>query len=174
MLKNQKAFTLIELMTTVAIAAVVLGVAVPSFNTSILNNRSVALGEDLSSALNLARSEAVKRNARVSVCASTNGTACTGNVWTSGFIAFVDTAASDTTPVPTVGTILKTWPNQDGRTVITSSTGVIRYTGLGTLARISTIPITIDAYLTHCTSNAPRRLTIGFSGAIDLERRPCP
>ena len=163
-------------MITVLIVGIVLAIAVPSFNTSILNNRSVALGEDLSAALNLARSEAVKRNARVTVCASTDGANCTGNVWTGGFITFVDTAASDAAAAPVVGTVLKAWPNQDGRTVITSSAGFIRYTGYGTLAQISTIavPITINAYLTNCKNNAARKLTIGFSGSIDVERKPCP
>src|SRR5690349_2794787 len=98
MFKKQKAFTLIELLTTL----VVIGVAVPSFNSQILNSKSAALGDDFASALNLVRAEAVKRANRVSLCASVDGSTCSTNTndWTNGFIAVVDRATTDNATVP--------------------------------------------------------------------------
>lgn len=170
-------FTLIELLVTLAVVAIVLSVAVPSFQSQILNNRSIALGEDLASAINLARSEAVKRAARVAICASKSGTDCDGE-WTDGFIVFIDTAARDTDPAPVVGTILKVWGALDLRAVITAKSDTddvtfIRYTGLGTLARVTEKQIVVTAEMKKCTLNSARKVTVGLSGMVSVTKVTC-
>lgn len=55
-------FTLIELMVTVTIAAILLAIGVPSFKSFILSQRVKTASYDLNYALNYARSEAIKRN----------------------------------------------------------------------------------------------------------------
>jgi len=97
-MKN-RGFTLIELIVTMAIVAIVATMAVPSYLTFIQNNRLAAQSNALITSLNIARSESVKRlastvanpNPRVTVCASSNGTACSNaNQWELGWIVFVD------------------------------------------------------------------------------------
>lgn len=86
-------FTLIELIITVMLAAIVLTIGVPSFRTAILNSTRVAQTNELIGFLNLARSEAAKSGFRVIICRSTNGTTCTDDitgVWENGWIVFVD------------------------------------------------------------------------------------
>lgn len=84
-------FTLVELMVTIAIAAILLTVAVPSFITTIQNNRMTASLNDFVTDLNLARSEAVKLGSRVTVCKSADGVACTTEGdWSQGWIVFSD------------------------------------------------------------------------------------
>jgi len=125
MFKKQKAFTLIELLVTISVIGVLIALAVPSFRTQTLNNRSLAIGEDFANAINLARSEAIKRSGRVSVCASTNGQICGGN-WTDGFIVFVDVAKTDNAADPEYGVppvILRAWPRQDAQAVIDVQSG---------------------------------------------------
>ena len=88
-----RGFTLIELIVTVAIAAILLTIGVPSFQTMILNNTRVAQTNEFVGVLNLARSEAIKRGSRVVICRSTNGSSCatdTTGIWEGGWIAFVD------------------------------------------------------------------------------------
>ena len=71
-------------------------IGVPSFRDMIRNNRLTAHTNELVASLNLARSEAVKQNATVSVCKSKNGTQCNncaggaggGVGWKEGWIVF--------------------------------------------------------------------------------------
>lgn len=90
-LRRLLGFTLIELMVTIAIAAILLMVAVPNFITFIQNNRLTSQANDLVTALNYARSEAIKRGVRVTVCSRLDDTTCAGaNDWTTGWLVFVD------------------------------------------------------------------------------------
>ncbi|SFQ04188.1 type IV fimbrial biogenesis protein FimT [Variovorax sp. 770b2] len=62
-----RGFTLTELLTVITIVAVLAAVAVPSFRSLLLNQRLASAASAMVSALNLARSEAIKRSSRVSV-----------------------------------------------------------------------------------------------------------
>jgi type IV fimbrial biogenesis protein FimT len=84
-------FTLIELMVTLAILAVLLAIAAPSFRDFLLDSRMSAESNEFLTALQFTRSEAVKRNGTVSMCSSGDGEGCanSGN-WAQGWIVFVD------------------------------------------------------------------------------------
>jgi type IV fimbrial biogenesis protein FimT len=65
--KKTGGFTLIELLITLAVLAIVLAFAVPSFTNLIENSRVTTQTNNLLAAVNLARSEAVKRGVEVSI-----------------------------------------------------------------------------------------------------------
>ncbi|MEJ2346914.1 MAG: GspH/FimT family pseudopilin [Gammaproteobacteria bacterium] len=77
-MKNHFGFTLIELMVTVALAAILLTLAIPSFRTMVLNNRLVTAANAFVADASLARSEAIKRGTTVSIVANAGG-------WTNGW-----------------------------------------------------------------------------------------
>lgn len=82
-------FTMVELMITLVIAAILLAIGVPGFSAFIQNSRIDTQTQTLRTSLNFAREEAVKRAAPVSVCRSNNQTGCAGN-WEDGWLVFVD------------------------------------------------------------------------------------
>lgn len=95
--RMKNGFTLIELLVTVSIVGVLLGIGVPNFVTFIQNNRLATQANDMVTILNFARSEAIRRNARITVCSSANNTACANSTtWETGAIAFVDNNGNGT------------------------------------------------------------------------------
>jgi len=97
-MKNQTGITLLELLVAVAIFIVLVTLAVPAMDEYLARNRQVSQLNSLISALNIARSEAVKRGAPVSVCAANDDEdGCRGqNLWERGWLVFVDLNASGT------------------------------------------------------------------------------
>jgi type IV fimbrial biogenesis protein FimT len=83
--------TLIELLTTVVIVAILFAVAVPSFRNASLGSRLSASANDLLASVQLARSEAIKRNVAVTLCASADGVSCAGSGgWEQGWITVIN------------------------------------------------------------------------------------
>lgn len=114
---QQSGFSLLELMVTIAVAAMVLAIGVPGFQNVIKNNRIVSVSNELVTAMHLARSEAVKLRTNSVICASDNPAAATpvcGNNFSKGWVAFLDrngNGAVDTNADPTLDdTILRVQP----------------------------------------------------------------
>lgn len=79
-----RGFTLVELMVTIAVAAILMMIAVPSFKHITASTQLTTVSNSLVNALNTARMEAIKRNGSTQFCAGTSasngtdtlGTAC--------------------------------------------------------------------------------------------------
>lgn len=91
-------FTLIEMMVTVVLLAILIALVTPSFRDLLRDNRAAAQANALVGSLALARSEAIKRNVPVVVCQSDDGVTCTddGDAWAAGWILWPDTNRSGT------------------------------------------------------------------------------
>ena len=93
---NQRGFTLVELMTAVAIMAIIATLALPSFRNLINSNKATSTAEELVNSLGVGKSEALQRNGVVTICPSTNSTtssptcSTTNTDWKSGWLVFVD------------------------------------------------------------------------------------
>ncbi|MDJ0957501.1 MAG: GspH/FimT family pseudopilin [Arenicellales bacterium] len=82
--------TVTELILSLFIGAVMIGYAVPNFQTFIINNRTISGTNMVVSALNFARSEAIKRGIPVTACASSDYASCTTSGWHVGWMVFTD------------------------------------------------------------------------------------
>lgn len=91
---NTAGFTLIELMFTIAVAAVLLAVGVPNFRDFVRNSRMAGAANDIITDFNLARSEAIKRGVPVTLCKSQDGATCDPDAVDpfNRWIVFVDDA----------------------------------------------------------------------------------
>lgn len=91
--KHALGFNLLELMITLAVAAILLGLAAPNFSEMIRNNRLTSSANDLLRSTQFARSEALKRQAAVVVCATADSSAmppaCNNGAFRD-WIVFVD------------------------------------------------------------------------------------
>ncbi|MEJ1296967.1 MAG: GspH/FimT family pseudopilin [Candidatus Sedimenticola sp. (ex Thyasira tokunagai)] len=72
---KSKGMTLVELMVTLAVGGILLAIAVPSYRTMVQNNRLAAGANEFVSSMSLARSEALKRRADVTVTATDSSVA---------------------------------------------------------------------------------------------------
>jgi type IV fimbrial biogenesis protein FimT len=80
-------FTIIELMVALAVLAILVTLAVPNFNDATLSARLNGFANSLVAGAQVARSEAIKRNADITLCKSANGTTCAGSGgWQQGWI----------------------------------------------------------------------------------------
>jgi type IV fimbrial biogenesis protein FimT len=94
-----RGFTLIELIVAMAVAAVLIGVAVPSFTSAIKNNRLQTQTRELQMALLKARSEAVKGRDSITICARATDSTC-GTSWENGWLVFIDRVIVTAEEVP--------------------------------------------------------------------------
>lgn len=125
--------TLIELMVTLSILAILMALAVPSYQGLIASSRLSSASADFSTTLAQARQSAIKSGHRITVCKSADGAACaeSGN-WEQGWILFNDfnrsgTTASVVTVDGVADTVISTFPSLPSDLVMKGNTPVASY-----------------------------------------------
>ena len=96
-----KGFTLIETLVAIVLVGVLLTVGIPGLRQLVIGNQRTAISTDLYSDLQQARSQAIARNQRVSVCKSADGAGCLAighGSWTEGWLVFANPSGA---PSPT-------------------------------------------------------------------------
>ena len=100
-------YTMMELLVTMAIVAIVTAIGVPSFNYIITGTRMGNEIDRMVYDVNFARSEAVKRGTPVMLCPSSNGSICAGGTdWSNGWIALTGSTAIRISPALSSGDTL--------------------------------------------------------------------
>ncbi len=95
--RSMSGFTLTELLMVISISAILLLIGVPSFKYVTVSNRITTEVNGLLGDMQYARSMAIKQGLPVTVCASTDGSNCSGGTaWQSGWIVFLDSNADQT------------------------------------------------------------------------------
>jgi type IV fimbrial biogenesis protein FimT len=169
---HPRGFTLIEMLITLAVGSILLALAVPAFRTFLQNDRLMTGSSALSMALYAARAEAIKEDTSVQICASANGTSCSGaNTWETGWIVL--STAAGATPVQVAGA------QPTGTTVRAGAVNTVTFSSTGlsnTAAAFKLCDVrgpTQARYLQlNVTGNVVASLTPGF----DLNNNPlaCP
>lgn len=154
-------FSLFEMLIVISIAAILGAIAVPSMHTFMQNQRSSSAAAGLIYSLNYARSEAIKEDASVQVCASTDGATCSGaSNWATGWIVL---APSSVLPLQVVGALAT------GMTVSVTpgTTSTITFQGSGQTLQAAGVG-NLYAF-TLCDSRGAtfaREVEVNYSGTI--------
>lgn len=167
-------FTLIELMITIVIAAILMGMGVPSFLEMIRSNNIAGQANDFITGLNLARSEAIRRGAPVCVVRIS----ATDNVWTKGWQIFVDgittrTFASEADRCNTTGVIIQKYPELTGGSTLISDDSfkfAVRFNSMGVAVNKDDVGISGNLKLCRQDNNNSKSklLNISITGAISV------
>lgn len=162
---------MVELMITLVVAAILLAVGIPSFRSLIQNNKSVAQANQLVASLNFARTEALKRRAKVALCPMNSGkTGCGGgsNWSTNGWLAFVDANSNDSFDTASEE-LLKKWQDSAGKsdTTITGTAAALGYTSAGALTTAGSIGLRVSV---SNTTDYDRCVAISPTGRVEAKK----
>lgn len=157
-------FTLAELLLTISVLAILTALAAPSFNRFVQNNRLAGLGNEMVTALQFARSEALKRGTTVRVCSSADGVSC-GGTWNQGFIALAD-------PDPSGGELLRVWTAPGNEIQFTPGSGQVDFLGNGFAA--APLNVTLESDFCPPSSENARLITVERTGRAASEAELCP
>lgn len=166
-ISSAKGFTLLELIITLAIAGILLGVGVPSFTSMMAESKIGAQYNSLVGSLYHARSEAIKGAADVTVCPRQAAGAfnCgTDGDWENGWIVFIDSAN-------TPGELLAVVESQDDIIAVNPAMkGLNTVTSFGSTTNTvaTAAPVNYVRYLQNGTSS----LTTGSIVICDVSRGP--
>ena len=148
-------FTLIELMITLAIAAILLSIAAPSFSTMIQNNRITTQANQFIAAMTYARSEAVKRGVAIDITATSSDVN-----WDNGW----------TIAVSGGGATLKVFSALEGTSTLISATDIspFQYLPNGRSSTTETFNLCDGR-----TGETGRQLSISSTGRISVSDLNC-
>lgn len=135
-------FTLVELMVTVSIIAIIAAVALPSMGWMADAARLNGQADEMITTMQMARAEAVRRNARVTVCGTTDGTTCAGGTtWTRWIIRGRDNVESESSGTEVVDVIRDTTASGDVQVTGPAAGIVFRPSGIIDSAQTVTVCI---------------------------------
>ena len=159
---KQRGFNIIELMITIAIAGIVLAVGVPSFRQFVNENKTATEVNNLITALNLARGEAITRGVDVDVIPIVPGD------WTQGWGVGID-IDNNGAFTDTGDELIRVFDGIDYGTFGPPS-GTVEFRSTGEARNKRTFTLTP----TDCEGNQQRQITVGASGHVDMELVACP
>lgn len=162
-----KGITLVELLMVITLTSIILAIAVPSFRVMIQNNRLVTGANELVAALNLARSEAVKRNQEVKVSSCTASSGCTalGADWAAGRVVWLD--VNDNNAFDAAAETLRLFPATEGATVTESGgSDTVTFDSRGAVDAAACFDISVG------DATSTRRLVVNAAGSISVDSGP--
>jgi type IV fimbrial biogenesis protein FimT len=166
--QRQRGFTMIELLVTLSIAAIMLTIAVPSFRDFVQNSRMTSQTNDFVLALASARSEAVKRGLFVTVCSRATNTTCAGSTtWDDGWLVFVDNNGDGAV---TVGTdvVLQVREKLEGNNTFSAAARA------NVMFRSTGYPTATDTFTLNDSSGNTRTIRVCPMGLVVTGGAACP
>lgn len=168
--RRSNGFTLVELMVTIAVLAILSTIAYPSFQGTIRSNRMATTSNELIAALALARSEAIRGTHGGGVCASTAGTSCDGKSWADGWMVWNDANGNGSFDAGEV--VLRYAEARKKMQGVSGQALTIAFDSRGRSRAVTAQDITLRP--ADCGSQPlQRRLSISLTGQTRLQKEAC-
>lgn len=179
--RPQRGFTLIEMLTTVAVLAVTTTVGIPALNSFVVTNRAAAQVNNLVTALNFARAEAVSGARQVSVCPYAEDASeadpedryscANSTAWHQGWIVF--RAVVDEAGTPTgAREILRVFGPLAPGDALSSNVSIVSYMPTGFLAGTATSP-SFALIPQSCSDDQRRNVSLSLQGQAHVASATC-
>lgn len=168
-----RGWTVVELVTVLAVVVVLAAAAAPAFHDLIRSQRASATSSAILAHLVLARSEAIKRSGRVVLCKSSNGETCASSGgWEQGWLVFHDLNGDAELGVGEA-IVAKAGPLSPGVT-LRGNSPVSRYVSYDATGATRMVSGAFQAgTLTVCVRDGPsagRQLVINAAGRVRVQR----
>lgn len=167
---TQRGVSLLELMVALSVLGVLLAIGVPSYTSITRDNQIAAQSSNLLQAITLARSEALKRGLRVSVCpiANDNTTTClTANDWAGGWMIFEDDFGGAGAVDPGDRT-LQLFAPAAGIQITATAAAVVFLPSAAVQGRVE-----FDVTKNGCTGTQKRNVSVETTGRTSATRKAC-
>lgn len=168
-------FTALELLVTIAVAAIVVAFAAPALASFLTANRVAAETNALVSAFSLARSEAVTRSSAVSICpygqdAGGVYSCINSTSWSGGWIVFTD-ATGTAGAFDGSDVLLRVFPGISTADTLTSTVSSLRIGTDGFLNAASAVSFALVPG--HCSGNQRRAISLSLQGRAHTAPGAC-
>jgi type IV fimbrial biogenesis protein FimT len=161
-------------MTAITIFAILCALAAPSFREYTRETRATTAHNDLVTAFNFARSEALRRSTPVAVCASTDATTCSeGADWSDGWLAFTDSTGTAGV-LDSDDEVVQSWTGYSPDLVVDGKDKLadVRYLATGMLDT-SKPPPSLTLYMKGCTGKKKRIVSVSIPGSVSSSMTDC-
>jgi type IV fimbrial biogenesis protein FimT len=180
--RHQVGFTLVELMITLAVVAVLVGIGFPSFNASMRSSRVTTQANAMLSAVNLARSEAIKTNQSAAICPTPDPTlgahAVCGGTFATGWLVFDDTNGNGA--LDAGETVVRVFPGNTSVTMTANAALITPIAFNNQALPTTTLPATGVASIVITPIDCPhgvdavRNIFINSTGQLRIQNGNCP
>jgi type IV fimbrial biogenesis protein FimT len=169
--QRDSGYTMIELVMTMAVVAILASIAVPGFKYVTTSNRVATEVNGLLGDIQFARSQAVKEGQPVTICSSSDSANCTTTNWDAGWIVFLDTNNSKT--VDAGEAVIRKQPALGGTDTFVATPGAfhaLTFNRMGYAPTGSTTAINITLHDSTSNTNWTRCVAINPIGSAVTEK----
>ncbi|MEZ0469631.1 GspH/FimT family pseudopilin [Luteimonas salinilitoris] len=174
---RNRGFTLVELMVTIAIVAILLAIGLPSFQGTMRSNRVATATNELVGALSLARSEALRSPGGALVCTTSDGSDCDGTSWDDGWMVWLDWNGDEKIDDPK-DRLLRYVEGNDKLQIVAESDGGVTYENMilfDSRGRTKDHSVDLTVQPVDCPTghDLVRTIEITATGQVRMEKSAC-